>query len=110
MDTKADRKIDMRKAQFWTESVQREEMLRLKWFAAHEELFVEHLNEPIKNKVPESIKEELHKTRQDYHLNREYFPTVRMDEPEPPLVDPLAISEVMRPVDPEVKKIIYFGM
>lgn len=111
MDTKFNRNaVNTREAHFWKDSVGKEEMLRLKWFTNHENIYVDNLVEPIKHKVPDAIKAELQKTRQDYHLNRDYIPVKRFDEPEPPVVDPMAIKEIMRPVDPEIKQIIYSGM
>ncbi|KAK9739410.1 hypothetical protein QE152_g8997 [Popillia japonica] len=108
MDTKESRKVmNVREADFWKESVAKEETLRLNWFINHGKLFVHHLNEPIKHKIADSVTDELHQTRQTYHENREYFPLKVVGEPEPPVIDPMAISQCMRPVDPDIKKIIY---
>lgn len=105
-------KTDTHKVLFWKESVEKEQRLRLRWFSTHKHLFMDNINAPSTNEVTEAIKDELRKTRRDYHKNREYFPVDRKADGDvpPPLLDSRAVQEIMRPVDPQIKKIIYDGM
>lgn len=102
--------MDVKKQKMWFESIEKENRLRLNWFRKNEGTLTAYAERPNARTVPEELKEEVKLGRQARFRNVERYPNTVTEEADPLDVDLDAIMNVMKPVPPEDKKLIYTGM
>ncbi|XP_018330097.1 uncharacterized protein LOC108740312 [Agrilus planipennis] len=99
-----------RKQQVYADAIATEDRLRMKWFKRNEQRLVEYAEQALPKKVTEEEKEKMISDRQERYQNVERKVRPRFSEGgEVPLIDPDAVYNVMRPVNPEVKSLLYAG-
>lgn len=101
--------MDMRKQRNWIESIEKENRLRLTWFRKNERRLEECAEKPSAREVPQELKDEVRETRQNTYRNAKKFPRIKTEDALPPAFDEDAILNVMRPIDPDIKKLLYMG-
>ncbi|XP_072383380.1 protein SPMIP1-like [Diabrotica undecimpunctata] len=99
------RGIDPKLQNGWIYSIQREDKLRLRWFRKHEERLNEIANKSCSRIVPEEDKEKFAQEMIESLRNTQRFPRKKIDELEPR--EPSALHDYMKPVDPDLKKVLY---
>ncbi|XP_057667361.1 protein ATP6V1FNB-like [Diorhabda carinulata] len=99
------RGIDPKLEKGWIHSIEREDEVRLKWFRKHEERLNEIANATCSRTVPEEAKEKFAKGLIENFRNVQRFSRKKVEEAE--LISPGKLMDIMRPVDHEVKKMIY---
>lgn len=92
------------------DSVEKENRLRLEWFRRNIDRLEASVNKPNTRTVPQELKDEVKRNRQSKHETRERHPMVKVDDAPPRLYDERAIMNIMKPIDPEVKAILYQGI
>lgn len=106
---KTTRGIDMRKQKAWIDAIEKENKLRLKWFTKNESHLEDIANRLNTRTVSDEIKNDLKASRATEFENATRHAT-RFVEPAPaPLIDPDAIQNIMKPVDPATRNLIYSG-
>lgn len=98
------------KQKAFTESVEKENRLRLEWFRRNIDRLEASVETPNTRTVPQELKDELKKMRQTKHERKETYPVAKADDAPPPKYDERAISHIMKPVEPQVKDILYQGI
>ncbi|KAK5649449.1 hypothetical protein RI129_000478 [Pyrocoelia pectoralis] len=106
---RTNRGIDPSKMKIYTDSYEKENRLRLKWFRKNEERLVAYTEKPNTQTVPQEVIDEVANKRKISYQEAERYPRIHFDDAPPPLVDPNAIYNTMKPVDPDTKKLIYTG-
>lgn len=102
--------MDVKKQKMWYDAIEKENRLRLNWFRTNKERLTAYAERPNARTVSEEFKEEVRTGRQTGFRNVEKYPIVLPDDiGEAFQFDIDAILNVMKPVDPEVKKLIYCG-
>lgn len=101
--------MDIKKKKTWYDAIEKENRLRLRWFRINEATLTAYAERPNARTVPEELKEEVRTGRQATFRNVERYPNIKADEAGPLEVDLDAILNVMRPVPPEDKRLIYSG-
>ncbi|KAF5270154.1 hypothetical protein FQR65_LT03368 [Abscondita terminalis] len=94
---------------FWTDTYEKEARLRLKWFRKNEDRLVAYSEKPFSKTVPPEILNKIAEDRKEQYQKVEKHPRPHSSDPPPPLVDPRAIFNVMKPVDPVTERLIYTG-
>lgn len=99
----------MAKQVVWTQCIEKENFLRLKWFTRNEERLNEIANAPLVRTVPEEVKEDMRLGRIARFQNVDRKNVKKQDEQMPFAdLDP-RIRNVMQPVDPQTLKLLYAG-
>lgn len=103
----SDRKIDARLQQIWDSNIEKENRLRLLWFKKNEKALIADCDRPLQRAVGKELLAESEESRKQLIGSSVKFPKKAFGEPEPPLVDPDAFIHVMKPIDHDVKRILY---
>ncbi|XP_045483744.1 protein ATP6V1FNB-like [Harmonia axyridis] len=99
----------MAKQVVWTQCIEKENFLRLKWFTKNEERLNEIANAPLVRTVPQELKDDMRAGRISRFQNVDRKNVKKQDEQMPfGHIDP-RIHNVMQPVDPKTLKLLYAG-
>ncbi|KAL3280049.1 hypothetical protein HHI36_017556 [Cryptolaemus montrouzieri] len=99
----------MAKQVLWTQCIEKENHLRLKWFTRNEERLNEIANAPLIRTVPEEVKEDMRLGRIARFQNVDRKNVKKLDHQKPyEQLDP-RVTNVMQPIDPKIKKLLYAG-
>ncbi|XP_030748964.1 protein ATP6V1FNB-like [Sitophilus oryzae] len=93
--------------QDWATNIAKEAGLRAKWFKVNEKRLNEIANSVPSRVVPDEIKEEMKQNRIRGFQDLKKYPRIKTEEQVPEFTGNL--QEIMKPVDPAVKKLIYTG-
>lgn len=98
------------KQRAFIDAVEKENRLRLEWFRKNIDRLEASVDTPNTRSVPQELKDEVKRNRQIKHQTTEKHPIVRVDDAPPPKYDETAMLNLMKPIDPEVKGILYQGI
>lgn len=102
--------LDIGKQKHWIESIEKEKKLRLSWFRNNEQRLKECAEKTNSRIVPQHVKDDVKESRQTLYRSIKKYPITKPEDPPPLSVDDDAIVNVMRPVDPEEKNLLYCGI
>lgn len=97
------------KSKIWVDAVDKENRLRLSWFRKNEERLTASAEAPNARTVPQNLLDEAKEHRQNNYKNKEKHPYVRVDDAPPPKFDERAMYNIMKPMEPEVREILFRG-
>lgn len=97
------------KQKVFTEAVEKENRLRLAWFRRNLDRLEAGVEKPNTRTVPQELKDEVKHNRQIKHETKVRFPIVINEDAPPRKVDEKAMMNVMKPIPPPVKDILYQG-
>lgn len=103
------RGMDPSKIKIYTDAYEKEAHLRLKWFRKNEDRLEAYTAKPNSRTVPGEILDKIDSDRQERYQGIERYPRYPVEDVPPPLIDPNAIYNTMKPVDPTVTRLIYQG-
>lgn len=98
------------KQKAFTEAIEKENRLRLEWFRRNIDRLEASVETENTRTVPQELKDEVRQMRQVKHETKETYPILISDDPPPAKFDEKAIMNIMKPVDPKVKDILYQGI
>ncbi|KAF5299348.1 hypothetical protein FQA39_LY02521 [Lamprigera yunnana] len=101
------RGIEASKMNFWTDAIEVENRLRLKWFRKNEDTLVAYAEKPSSRTVPAEVLKKVADDRQKRYQGVERHGIRLIEEVIPPEIDPSAIYSTMKPIDPDIKKLLY---
>ncbi|CAG9818050.1 unnamed protein product [Phaedon cochleariae] len=104
----AQRGIDAHLEKGWAHAIEKENMLRLKWFRTNERRLNEISNKPPNRAVPEEVTEKYKEAIVDNYRNVIKNPRIKTGDADP-LIDPRAMQAIMKPVNPATTRLIYSG-
>lgn len=102
--------VNVAKQKAFIDSVEKENRLRLEWFRRNIDRLEASVETPNTRSVPQQLKDEVRLNRQIKHKTKERHPIVIIDDAPPRKYDEKAMLNVMKPMDQEVKDILYQGV
>ncbi|KAK9871191.1 hypothetical protein WA026_011472 [Henosepilachna vigintioctopunctata] len=99
----------MAKQVLWTNCIEKENSLRLKWFNKNEQRLNEIADAPLVRTVPEDVKEDMRLGRIERYQNIERKCVKKPEEQFPIVESDRRFSNIMMPVDPQTLKLLYSG-
>lgn len=97
------------KQKAYIDQIEKENRLRLEWFRRNIDRLKASVETPNSRTVPQELIDEVKESRRLNNETREKYPIVIAEDVPPPQYDEDAILNIMRPVDPAIKKILYQG-
>ncbi|CAG9772570.1 unnamed protein product [Ceutorhynchus assimilis] len=93
---------------YWAKTIEKEAALRSMWFRKNEARLNENANKLISSRaVPEEVKEKIKKNRIEAFQQIKKFPRIKTEDT---VIDFEGnLQDIMRPVNPEITKLIYTG-